>query len=125
MIISEEDYIAHFGVRGMHWGIRKGKKTTGVSRMRGMMLDRNARSVNNLQSMYSGKTGKRSAAMGKRLLGEAKWKENMNKSITNLNQQSDRLKAGKLLKSDRLDMAMHVRAFMGVGLVLSRTPTKA
>lgn len=23
MIISEEDYLAHYGVKGMHWGIRK------------------------------------------------------------------------------------------------------
>lgn len=30
MIIEEDAYLAHFGVRGMHWGVRKQTESSGV-----------------------------------------------------------------------------------------------
>lgn len=38
--MSNELALMHYGTKGMKWGIRKGKKETGVSRARGAAIDR-------------------------------------------------------------------------------------
>lgn len=35
--------LKHYGVKGMKWGIRRGKKKTGLSRFEGATVDRNNR----------------------------------------------------------------------------------
>lgn len=40
-----DEFLEHFGVRGMHWGFRQGASKTGISRTRGSVLDRNQRNT--------------------------------------------------------------------------------
>lgn len=49
--------LAHFGTKGMKWGVRKGRAETGVSRAVGAKIDRN-----NRDAVYIKKTQSRSVA---------------------------------------------------------------
>jgi hypothetical protein len=120
--ISEEDYIEHFGVKGMHWGVRKGKKTTGVSRMRGVLIDRNARTERNIETFQSSKKGQAMAAAGKKRMGAARWQADMNREIRTLHKQTQRLQTGKLTLEDRAEMLLHIRYLSPIGMVISRRP---
>lgn len=73
------DFIQHYGVMGMHWGIRKSRSETGISRARGAIIDRNERTKHII---------------------EANWK----KQTAYLNAQNARMRSGKLRVRDRLDM---------------------
>jgi hypothetical protein len=110
MIISEEDYIAHFGVRGMHWGIRKGKDVTGVSRTRGMLLDRNSRQKSYAKKAASGEKYPILAGAGKAVfLGDKRFQAAMTKRVARFDRQDQRLLSnGKLQVRDRLDVMKHI-----------------
>lgn len=119
-----DDLLMHYGMRGMKWGVRKGKGTTGVGRFRGALLDRNARDTKMLKDARKG-TGhllpRAAAGLGKTLLGEKRWEKNFQKRMTHVNAQNQRLKKGKLTIADRIDMTLNVGAF---DLVVSHTPKK-
>jgi hypothetical protein len=108
--ISREEALAHFGVMGMKWGRRKGKGTTGVSRFRGALLDRNQIVTKRIADASSGKKYKASAALGRIFLGKKRQQKNWNKTVKALNEQSARLKSGKITIRDRIDMAVSVSA---------------
>lgn len=122
-----EELLMHYGIRGMKWGFRKGKSVTGVSRTRGMMLDRNARDTKMFKDASAGKghrLPRASVAVGRKLLGKERYDRQLKKRISEMNKQSKRLKAGKLTVSDRIDMGVHLYRFSGVGLLVSHTPKK-
>lgn len=102
---AEMDRLIHFGKKGMKWGVRKSKSETGVSRLRGAVLDRNQRNTNMIQRMKSGKTTtseKILSAPAKILLGK-KYAARLDKSEIQYNAQRDRIESGKTHFGDKLE----------------------
>lgn len=106
--LSLEEVMAHFGTKGMKWGIRGGKGTTGVTRSRGAILDRNARAQKINSDALSGKKYKAQVFIGKKLLGEKRYINRLNKINANLSAQDTRLISGKLKIRDRLQLIGNV-----------------
>ena len=114
-----EDFIEHFGVKGMHWGVRSGKSKTGVSRARGARIDRNDRHIALFKDM-SNSVGKKGA--GGKVTGTAQRKivnginrATMGKNLTKkyydvqikrMESHNERLKSGKVTVRDRLGVAL-------------------
>lgn len=94
--------------KGMHYEARKGKKTTGISRTSGALIDRNARRSRVLTDARSGVKYKRQVALGKKLMGDKKWQSNVSISLKDMNDQDTRLRAGKKNAMDRLDAIGHL-----------------
>lgn len=114
-----DEYFEHHGVKGMKWGFRKSKKTTGVSRPRGALIDINKRQINNIALAKSGEKYQFSVALGRKLVGAETQKRNWKTMTSNLKAQNKRLKSGKLVVGDRLDMWGKVSL---ASLYVSRTP---
>jgi hypothetical protein len=106
MVISEEDYIEHFGILGMHWGIRRGKRKTGISRFSSALIDKNAFTRRHLQRTASGKhvVLRLADADQRALVGDKNYASNLQARIAGLDQQDRRLKKGKATALDKLDM---------------------
>ena len=119
LILAGQAYLEHFGTKGMKWGVRRGRGTTGLTRHRGALIDRNTRIISVNKGMVAGTRHKRITAIGKKIVGDEAWKRRMNTQVKELNAQNDRLRKGKLTVEDRLDAVLNV----SVGaLVVSRTP---
>ena len=104
------DFLEHHGVKGMHWGIRQSKKKTGISRSRGILLDRNALLKNNIELAKQGDKFRISSAIGRKFIGKEQQTRNWNQTIANLNAQDKRLKSKKkdaLTFLDKVDMTTH------------------
>lgn len=103
--------LEHYGISGMKWGLRKGKKATGVSRFRGAIIDRNDRQAKRLRDARVGK-GPRSnrvaVSLGRKVLGEKRWESQFQKRMSSLKSQNSRLRSGKLKVEDRLQLALTV-----------------
>lgn len=112
--------LAHAGVKGMKWGVRKSKKETGVSRYGGAKIDQNERLISVVKTAQSGKGYKASAAIGRALIGEKKQRANWEKSIKKLGAQNDRIRRGEATVRDRLDMLQTVSL---AELYVSRRPS--
>jgi hypothetical protein len=123
MIVSEkppldEALLIHYGIRGMKWGVRRGKGVTGVSRHRGALMDRNNRVVYQRKKLMAGTRHKHLVNLAKKVVGEDTFNRRMKSSIKELNAQNDRIKKGKITFEDRMDAIFNVP----VGaLVVSRT----
>lgn len=117
-----EDILAHFGVRGMHWGIRRGKKVTGVSRKTGAMIDKNARQIHMIKGMKSGTDHKAKAAVGRAILGKERANRRWEMNINELTAQNARLKSGHVMVRDRLARQLLVTP---IDQIISRTPANA
>lgn len=121
----DEDLMIHFGVKGMKWGRRQGKSVTGVTRHRGALLDRNARSEHRVAATLKGDKAnslvrhRAALKVGQAVLGKDRVKRLMERRITDLKAQDARLKAGKLKFADRVDLTLNVNA---VELVVSNRP---
>lgn len=115
----DEAMLIHYGVRGMKWGVRRGKGVTGVSRHRGALMDRNARVVMQRKKLMAGTRHKHLVGLAKKMMGEDTYNRRMKASIKELNSQNDRIKKGKITFEDRLDAILNVP--IGA-LVISRTP---
>lgn len=115
----DEDLLMHFGVRGMHWGVRRGRKKTGLTRHRGATVDRNERLKYEARMTLAGKRHKISGRMARKMMGEASFKRRINANIKELNAQNRRLKEGKVTVEDRLDMMMSVTP---LSLVMTSRP---
>jgi hypothetical protein len=114
----DEAMLIHYGIRGMKWGVRRGKGVTGVSRHRGALMDRNNRVVFQRKKLIAGTRHKHLVGLAKKLIGEDTFNRRMKASIKELNSQNDRIKKGKITFEDRMDAIFNVP----VGaLVISRT----
>lgn len=126
MIIEEkppldEALLIHYGIRGMKWGMRKGRGTTGLTRHRGALIDRNTRIAYQRKKLIAGTRHKHLVGIAKKLVGEDTFNRRMKSSIKELNAQNDRLRKGKLTVEDRMDATFNV----GIGaLLVSKTPKK-
>lgn len=109
-----DELLAHYGIKGMKWGRRRGSSVTGVSRFRGALMDRNAREISRVSKASKGQ-GRlvdrasykaRSAILGKRAA------ENYTKyRLKDLKDQNSRLKSGKTTVQDKLRVAMTTSMF--------------
>jgi hypothetical protein len=116
----DEALLVHYGTKGMKWGIRRGKKVAGVSRAVGARIDRNKRVIRNLENARAG-VGAHGVvgALGRKTLGEERWKKNMQTAVKELKAQNRRLQRGKETVTDLLSVysTLHLE-----DLVVSRTP---
>lgn len=119
MNITEADYVEHFGVRGMHWGIRRGKSKTGVSRPRGALLDRNARNTRAINQALSGKKYKVAVGIGRAFVGKEAHTRRLKNHLSEMRKQNARIKKGKLTVEDRLTLFGTISL---ADLVVSRRP---
>lgn len=117
--VSSMNELAHFGTKGMTWGVRQGKKKTGFNRKQGAVLDRNARTADTLNKARSGEAHRRTVALGKKIIGENQWEKNFQTSMKNINAQNERVKSGKATLADKIDMTLNISA---LDRVISRTP---
>lgn len=106
-----DDFLEHYGIRGMKWGKRGSKKQTGVSRSGGAIMDRNARTAKVLNDARDGKKYKMSVGIGKKVLGAEQWEKNFQKSMADIGAQNARIRSGKTTITDKIDMAFNVSAF--------------
>lgn len=113
------DILEHFGVKGMKWGVRNSKKTTGVSRGKGALIDRNDRAKKVIKDARSGKDHRALAAIGRAFVGKEQQKINWSTMIKSLNAQNKRLKMDKATFNDKFKIAMTTSV---VDLVVSRRP---
>ena len=108
--MSPQEVVAHMGVRGMKWGVRKSKSTTGVSRLR-------AGASQSLRDANFRKQRRRSELLGHVPGHNAVSKHNEKK----LAESKARIDAGKTKARDILRVSRH----MTYGdLIFTTTPTK-
>lgn len=99
-----DEELLHYGKKGMKWGVRRGKGTTGVSRHRGALMDRNANAIKLNERALSGEAAKIRVKIGSALMGKEAMRRNMETTVKNLNEQNARLRAGKLNVGDRIGL---------------------
>jgi hypothetical protein len=80
-----DDFLLHYGVKGMKWGVRKSKEETGLSRAQGATIDRNDRHI-------------------ERLRRQPIFKKHYNKLADKREDQNDRIKDGELFVRDYLSI---------------------
>ena len=102
---EDEEFLAHFGTKGMKWGVRQGKKKTGVTRTRSQKIEKNTNRVKRIEKIKAGKKYRLEGAIGKKLLGKPEWNRRLNQRISDLNAQNKRLSSGKkLTPNDRYQL---------------------
>lgn len=122
-LMTDEDSLAHYGIKGMKWGRRRGKSTTGISRARGARIDRNDRHIQLFKDVrdglgQKGSNGKVANKVEKNVInglnrmtmGKNLTKKYYDLQIDRMEQHNERLQSGKLLVRDR------------IGLLLATTP---
>lgn len=119
MDLQTDEFLDHHGVKGQKWGIRKSERVTGVTRPRGALLDRNARTRQAIKDARSGERFRKTAAIGRAFVGKEQQQRNWNTLLRDLNAQDKRIKAGKLTTTDRLDLFGNTSIF---NLVVSHRP---
>lgn len=103
----DDDAVYHFGVRGMQWGVRSGKGTTGVSRSAGGKIEQNERTIKQLhKNVEPGakrvlKNIAQHGALGAAVMATPWYKKKMQVAVKDLNAQSERFKSGTANKRDK------------------------
>lgn len=116
---DDVDFLEHYGVKGQKWGVRRSKKTTGVSRARGAMIDRNDRMLSEIKNARTGKKYKRTVKVVRAIIGEEKQKRNWDTLSKDLRMQNKRVRAGELKAADRLQLFAQTPL---MDLVITRRP---
>ena len=119
--MNDNHALAHYGVRGMHWGIRNSKSKTGISRARGATIDRHNRQIARITAARSGATHKNFVKVGRAFVGEKQQNANWDKMLHDLKSSNSRIKSGQLTTLDKLDVWGNTSLS---GLFISRTPAK-
>lgn len=117
-----EDLLMHYGVAGMRWGYRRGSGTTGVSRARGAIIDRNDRLTMRIKEARVGKGRRRDRigmAIDKKILGKEAAARYQKTLLTDMKEQNARMRSGKTTVSDKLEA---VFSLTPLDLVLSVKP---
>jgi hypothetical protein len=117
-----EDFLAHHGVRGMKWGVRRGRSVTGISRTRGAALDRNKRLIRQhtqARDRTGGKLLRAATAPDIMLLGRTRFESLHTMHISNLKAQNARIKSGQVTLRDKMQLAMTTPL---ASLVVQRRP---
>lgn len=103
MFITEEaymdqeidDFLEHYGIKGMKWGIRNSYKKTGVSRFRSAQTDINNRSLLYLQrSRQSGNSVMKGLRFARAMYNSPRMTLNNKEMVSRLKEQNKRLKKG-------------------------------
>ena len=109
---ATNEELAHYGVKGMRWGVRRGSVK---SRISGAILDRNQRNVKYLKDVKNNKIDEKGFVLGKydkalvkgarkigvaMHFGEKRYQQSMAKSISKIEAQSEIVKSGKLRVRD-------------------------
>lgn len=118
---TEDEYLAHYGIKGMKWGRRRGSLG---SRIDGAQSDRIQRRTELLKRAVSGQktTAERIAQAPERiLLGKKRLDKMANKQLGQLADRQKRIDAGKKNFGDKLDAALHTTL---ADLVVSRQDNK-
>ena len=106
---SYDAYLAHYGVKGMKWGVRKSKKVTGESRVTGAARDSIARQSQNLKEHRAGGKAKVSRGLGIALsLGRKNFDKGLERSIKELDAADKRWREGNATVSDKINAALNV-----------------
>lgn len=122
MSMTYDDYLEHYGVKGMKWGVRKSKKVTGESRVTGATRDAIARTSHHLKEQRAGGNAKLSRGYGiVTSLGSKRFDRKLEKRINKLDAADKRWREGKTNVLDKLDFALAVP--MG-GLFIEAKPVE-
>lgn len=119
----DEQLLIHYGMKGMKWGVRAGSSTTGLSRARGSMIDRNDRIIARTRQAQRGKGRMRDRValkIDKAILGERAARNYQNYRIKDMRDQNARLRSGKATVMDKLQALLSTTP---VDLIVSVRPT--
>lgn len=109
-----DTFLAHYGVKGMKWGVRR--STPGVSRVKGAALDRNQRRTAKFKRVAEGRgtIGDKVYALNRinsgQLIVNRGLKGAANKKVADLENQRDRILTGKTTVRDKLGTALTLKA---------------
>ena len=107
-----EDFIAHFGVKGMKWGVRRGSLG---SRLTGSLSEKNSHRINKSSTKLS-----RAKSIGK---GETFVNRQRAKKISTLTDQNKRIAAGKATAKDIL-IGLNKVSLTNLAVTTTRTATR-
>lgn len=117
----EENYLAHYGIKGMKWG----KRTGGLgARTDGAQMDRIHNQKEIIKRARAGKgtlEEKVANAPARILLGKKRFDKMLDKTMGQLEDREKRVAAGKRNLGDKLDVLLNTRA---IDLVVSRRDNK-
>jgi hypothetical protein len=112
------DDLAHFGTKGMKWGIRKSAKETGVSRTAGAKIDKNARKIARTQKIITRgqndsffKNSLRYGDAGAAFMRSERGQRVLQTRVAKLTAQSDRFAKGTTTTKDKIGAALTIGDF--------------
>ena len=106
-----EDYLAHYGTKGMKWGLRKGGL---ASRARQVGVEKKTKSIEQRERVLSGKSSFRDKVAAGSTLSAAKVLKNKGvknaiaKDLTRDMATRSRLESGQATTRDKLEVAMNI-----------------
>jgi hypothetical protein len=105
----DEALLIHYGIKGMKWGARRGRGTTGITRTRGARIDKNNRTIMRTKEAQSGKGRIRDRVVVKAsnlIMGKQAAQNYRNYKIKDMKDQNARLRGGKATVSDKMSLLM-------------------
>lgn len=111
------EFLSHFGVKGMHWGIRKSGKVTGLDRSTGALIDQNSREIVRARKQLNDRGV--STYLGRRFFGNAEYNKLKRSRIASLTNENDRMRKGWRFYADRKKKLLNLSLWE---LYISATP---